>query len=486
PFEQAKNVRLHYEGIMAVLVRNGAEEMCGVRNLKGCVLMSIFLLGMACTAASGRTIYVDYDGLADFSNIQAAIDDSNDGDTIIVADGIYTGDGNRDIDFLGKAITLRSENGPENCIIDCNGTNTDPHRGFYFHNGEDSNSVLDGFTITNGLANDLIVPFGGAIHGNGTKATIQNNHIVGNVALTYNFFSGVRGGGLYDCDGTIQYNIISGNSAVNIDLLSLSTGGGLYGCDGTIKNNIISNNIADFGGGIEFRSSNPIISGCVFSGNIAYSQGGGVFCYGDSPTFINCTFNRNNATYHGGGFYNCSNIITILTNCTFIGNSATYGGGIFNYSDSELNLINCILWSNTPDQIYGDSPTLTYSDVQGVWPGLGNIDDDPCFADVKNGDYHLKSQAGRWEPSSQSWLEDNVTSPCIDAGNPMSPIGLEPFPNGGRINMGAYGGTTEASKSYFGQPVCETIVAGDINGDCKVNFLDFRIMAFHWLRDENK
>jgi hypothetical protein len=76
---------------------------------------------------------------------------------------------------------------------------------------------------------------------------------------------------------------------------------------------------------------------------------------------------------------------------------------------------------------------------------------------------------------------DEVTSPCIDAGNPKSPIGYEPFPNGGIINMGAYGGTAEASKSYFGTTPCKTVVAGDINGDCKVNFLDFRLMALHWL-----
>ena len=440
---------MNYERFMTALVRNEGSKMMGETNLKACVLISIFLLGMACTAFSARTIYIDNDGSADFSTIQAAIDDSNDGDTIIVADGTYTGVGNRDIDFLGKAITLRSENGPQNCIIDCNGTNTEPHRGFHFHNGEDANSVLDGFTITNGLANDLIVPFGGAIHGNGTKATIQNNHIVGNVALTYNFLSGVRGGGLYDCDGTIQYNIISGNSAVNIDLLSLSMGGGLYGCDGTIKNNIISNNIADFGGGIEFRSSNPIVSGCFFSGNIAYSEGGGVSCYGYSPTFINCTF---------------------------IGNSATYGGGIYNRSDCEPNLINCILWGNTPDQIYGGSPTVTYSDVQGGWTGLGNIDADPCFADPCNDDYHLKSQAGRWDANSESWVLDDVTSPCIDAGNPGCPETNEPLPNGNRINMGAYGGTAQASKSPANW---RSIV--DITNDWVVDSNDLKVFFGYWL-----
>ena len=112
-----------------------------------------------------------------------------------------------------------------------------------------------------------------------------------------------------------------------------------------------------------------------------------------------------------------------------------------------------------------------------------NIDADPCFANVENGDYHLKSQGGRYDPDSQSWIYDDVTSPCIDAGNPLDPIGPEPFPNGGIVNMGAYGGTEEASKSYFGKPVCEIIVAGDINGDCEINFKDFWFIGLHWLRE---
>ena len=66
----------------------------------------------------------------------------------------------------------------------------------------------------------------------------------------------------------------------------------------------------------------------------------------------------------------------------------------------------------------------------------------------------------------------------------MSPIGLEPFPNGGFVNMGAYGCTPEASKTYFGEPICETIVAGDINGDCQVDRADLEIMALHWTDDE--
>jgi len=154
----------------------------------------------------------------------------------------------------------------------------------------------------------------------------------------------------------------------------------------------------------------------------------------------------------------------------------------------------------------GATVKVRYSNIQGGLEGIlllseedsnvnwgpGNINVDPYvvrvgdwFGELK-GDYHLKSQAGRWNPMSETWVQDDVTSPCIDAGAPMSVIGHEPFPNGGRVNIGAYGGTPEASKSYFGEPVCETIVAGDINGDCRVNFEDFALMAAHWLRDENR
>jgi hypothetical protein len=106
---------------------------------------------------------------------------------------------------------------------------------------------------------------------------------------------------------------------------------------------------------------------------------------------------------------------------------------------------------------------------------------DPQLVDPNAGDFHLKSQAGHWDLASKGWIRDSVTSPCVDAGDPNSPIGEEPFPNGGRINMGVYGGTAEASKSYFGKPVCDTVIPGDINGDCKVDFKDLVILTQHWL-----
>ena len=145
-----------------------------------------------------------------------------------------------------------------------------------------------------------------------------------------------------------------------------------------------------------------------------------------------------------------------------------------NPGGGTATVINCIIWdcpqpvtlsdsSNTQIEDRGSHITVEYSDIEGgrngisvsgsrstvTW-GQGNINADPLFVAAGNGDCHLKSQAGRWDTAGEIWVLDNVTSPCIDAGDPNSPVAFEPFPNGGIINMGAYGGTTEASKSPSG------------------------------------
>jgi hypothetical protein len=241
--------------------------------------------------------------------------------------------------------------------------------------------------------------------------------------------------------------------------------------------------------------------------------GGGMFCEEHSSVAMaNCIVSGNSATGRhdvypgvatGGGMDFWGDTSLTLTNCTVTGNSAAKnaGGMICDFGCSGT-VTNSIVWGNTapisPDisLIFGSTLDITYSDVAGGkaevnlegasilnW-GAGNIDADPCFADPNNDDYHLKSQAGRWDPNSQTWVQDDVTSPCIDASDPMNPIGLEPFPSGGFANIGAYGCTVEGSKTYFGEPVCETIFAGDINGDGQVNRIDLEIMALHWTADE--
>ncbi|HIJ52972.1 MAG TPA: hypothetical protein HPP66_07420 [Planctomycetes bacterium] len=389
------------------------------------LLMPVLLVGMVCSIAVGRTVYVDNDGPADFHTIQAAIDDSNDGDTIIAADGTYTGKGNRDIGFLGKTITVRSENGPENCIIDVKASQSDWHNAFYLHEGENKKSTIDGFTITGGY--------------------------------TY------LGGG-------IQCN----NSSP------------------TIKNCIITKNTAGWGGGIMLEESNASVIHCIISNNVVWDGGGGIFNqYYSTSTINSCTITGNKAAFIGGIL--CYSSKASVKNCVLRANRSWYESEV-RLHDSSISVSYCNI-SGGKSSVYVDETSTLY------W-GQGNIDADPCFGEPGywdangtpedenddfwvEGDYHLKSQAGRWDANEGRWTIDEVTSSCIDAGDPMSPIGLEPFPNGGRINMGAYGGTAEASKSYFGEPVCETIVAGDINGDCKVNFKDFALMALHWLEDSN-
>ncbi|MCF7973408.1 MAG: hypothetical protein K9N55_06305 [Phycisphaerae bacterium] len=155
------------------------------------------------------------------------------------------------------------------------------------------------------------------------------------------------------------------------------------------------------------------------------------------------------------------------------------------------NIVNSIIDATDPIDVqvpYLESDvTIDHSDVFGeFWPGPGNINVAPAFVDPDHSDYHLQSQAGHWDAMTGDWMADQATSPCIDAGCQADPIGHEPFPNGGIVNMGFYAGTAQASRSYFNGPVCETIVAGDINGDCLVDFKDFALMAGHWAEDNSQ
>jgi len=221
--------------------------------------------------------------------IQAGIDAAINGDTVMVSNGTYTGIGNRDVDFLGKAIVVMSENGPENTIIDCEGIVSEPHRGFRFSNGEDTNSVLDGFTIINGY-ND----HGGAIECHYSSPKITNCIFRNNTAT----------------------DIVYGGGAIS-----------LYFSNSIIEGCVIDSNNSIGGGGIFTWEDSPLIYNCLFSHNLATAGGGGIHSHNGSPTIENCTFVFNSAIYGGGIDY--YGAYPTINNCIVYSNTAPNGSGIW-------------------------------------------------------------------------------------------------------------------------------------------------------------
>jgi len=421
-----------------------------------------------------------------YPTIQAAIDASAHGCTIIVAPGIYTGQGNCDLDFDGKRITVRSTD-PNNpnvvrtTIIDCNGTELEQHRGFYFHNDEDVNSILRGFAITGGYNSGS----GGAIYCEESSPTITNCVLVANTAGD----------------------------------------GGAIGC----------------------FLGNPTIMNCVITGNLSNGMcgllpsgsGGGVSCIDSSPTITNCTISGNYANCGSGGIIAFALFTSddgpIISNCILWNDTPeeiyfhVFDGAPFvTYSNVEGG------WSGDGNNNIDTDPCFA---LPGFWADNGTPSDASDDYWI-NGDYHLKSLSGRWKPSIYAkldptgdgfidlvdfaalanywqkqgsflpadldnsglvdlvdlrllldnyladyspgeWVFDDVNSPCIDTGDPNSDWTAELWPHGKCVNMGAYGGTPEASMS-----LSNTGNAADLNNNDSVGYTDLMLFTTKWLYQE--
>ena len=223
-------------------------------------LMSMsVLMAMGTTATATATTHVlRPDGSGDFATIQAAVSAAVDGDAIELENGVYVGPGSRDIDVEGKAITIRSQSGDaEACVLDCQGTAADRHRGFVFDSDEGLDTVLEGIAVANGYVQCVN---GGAILCFDSSPTIRSCLFLGNVAP--------EGGGIA-CEGSTAFPVISQcrfveNHATN--------GGALTACS----------------------EASPQLIQCTFAQNFANEGGAVRLCYG-SASIDECTFYANAA-----------------------------------------------------------------------------------------------------------------------------------------------------------------------------------------------
>ena len=358
-----------------------------------------------------NTIEVNWNGTGDYIRIQDGIENSIEGDTVVVYPGVYL----ENIDYLGKNITVKSEEGPESTIINGNQNGSV----VTFSSVYDTTTVLYGFTLTNGyiFSTDKLELGGGGIFCDSLA-----NPTIKNMIIKENYVESGVGGGIYFKGSETNHT------------------------SPKLKDVVIYGNYATNGSGIFCNYSNPILKDVIIKNNMSESNGGGIYNKYSFPNLKNVVINNNSSNENGGGIY-CEYSNPIFDNVTICNNSSTNnGGGIFVKDDSSPNITNCIISGNNNYGIYigtsDCSPTLSYSDIWNNTVGnfggyynqswdinsytnsngdscdvYYNIKLDPLFVDEANEDFHL-----RWG------------SPCIDSGNPFSSQDLD----GTISDMGAY------------------------------------------------
>jgi hypothetical protein len=416
----------------------------------GLLAVCIGLVGAIPAAASVLSVPGNY------PTIQAAINASANGDTVVVASGTYF----ENIDFKGKLITVQSSQGPGSTVIDGGGIAPVVN----FSNAETSAAALQGFTLRHGNAPFAFGYEGAGVHINGASPTVAGNVITANTACG-------SGAGISIAFGspTIRDNTITGNTKQAG--CSGDSGGGIYirGAAGAqIIHNTITNNTSDFGGGISlFAAGTPTLLNNTISNNSANTEGGGIDIVNQSDaTIVQNVISSNTATNTGGGIYLLTPSGTrgpLFVNNTLAGNSAPDSGVRLGGFDAQVQLFNNIVTASGSqpavlcDTTYSSaSPVFDHNDLfNSVGPAAqgscatflasgSNISADPRFAAA--GDYHLAT-----------------TSPAIDAGNNSAPslpskdLDGKPRISGVAVDQGVY---------EFQQPLVVTMgsIPGAVEG----------------------
>jgi PKD repeat protein len=394
---------------------------------------------------------------ADYSTIQGAIDAAIAGDVIVVASGIY----GETIDFRGKAITVRSSDGPLVTIIDGSGSSGSVVTAV---SGEGPATVLEGLTITGGNALE-----GGGMRNVGSSPTVRDCVFIENDASD-------RGGGMYNRAGspTIIGTHFKLNSAA-------AMGGGMFNLEAspTILDSRFTQNTANKGGGMRnYLNSHPTVTDCVFDDNHADEEGGGMDNRKNSnPIVTSCLFVGNTAR-SGGAMHNYVGRTTAagnptLINIVMVGNSASEGGGIRNNDPSPFILNstiafntgsgissrngsspvihNSVVFGNTAGSFSGktaNTSIVTHSDIEGGFPGAGNLNVNPMFIDPSTHDLHL-------DPASRL-----IDAAAYHASLPSTDYDGNPRITGAAVDMGAYefggagGGGNTPPVASFAPPDC--------------------------------
>ncbi len=463
--------------------------------------MKAFVFALICflqvITSGGENITVDDDGPADFDNIQEAITFSQHGDSIVVEPGTYY----ENVLFNNKAVTLTSKDPDDPNIVRLTIITADSGYSVSFDSNEVSSSVLTGFTVTGR----------GVYCYSGTSPTISKNMIrdcqswgiygqenvfgedKASPVISDNIISKNKGG-IANCNGPITDNVISEN-VYNVQL-GIGSGGLSY-CDGKISGNMIAYNYSGYKGGACYECNGDITDNTII-GNASVIAGGALCnCHGN---IYNNIITGNKCDTSGGGLFGCNNVF----NNTIVGNFAGGTGGALNQCPG--NIKNNIIAYNGASEVggingqcnnsynvifanqggnFGDGADISPTDIidnplfaeNGFWDTNGTTDESDDF--WVDGDYHIKSKAGRWDPNQQRWVKDSLTGPCIDAGDPNSALTAELWPHGNRVNIGAYGNTAQASWS-----LSDVGNIADLNYDGWVDNKDMALLTGKWLHRE--